>query len=47
MSVKENMLKNEKNLSEYASKSNDSIRYKKIEEDIRPNYFRDIDKIIY
>ena len=46
--IKENMLKNELNLSEYACKSSDSIRFKKIkEDDIRPPYFRDIDKIIY
>lgn len=41
------MQKHESNLSEYASKSIDAIRYKKIDEDIRTNYFRDIDKIIY
>ncbi len=47
MSIKENMLRYENNLSQYASKSTDAIRYKKIVEDIRPNYFRDIDRIIY
>ncbi len=47
MSIKDNMLKNEKDLSQYASKSKNAIRFKKIIEDIRPNYFRDIDKIIY
>ena len=47
MNIKENMLKKEINLSRYATKSEDAIRFNPIEEDIRPAYFRDIDKIIY
>ena len=47
MNIKENMLKKEINLSRYATKSVDAIRFNPIEEDIRPSYFRDIDKIIY
>ena len=43
----ENMKKNEKNLSIYASKSNDVIRLKKHPKDFRTEYFRDIDKILY
>ena len=34
-------------MSEFASKDSDSIRLKKIDEDIRTNYFRDVDRIIY
>lgn len=46
--MKENMLKNEQLLSKYASLDNDSIRLKPLnDDDIRPNYFRDIDRIIY
>lgn len=47
MNVKENMLKNELNLSEYACLNKDAIRFNPIKEDIRGEYFRDIDKIIY
>lgn len=45
--IEKNMLKNELNLSEYATKSEDAIRLKKIDNDIRPAFFRDIDRIIY
>lgn len=45
MNVK--LLKNEENMSMYATKSSDGVRLKEFKEDIRPNYFRDIDKIIY
>lgn len=45
--IKERMLKNEANLSEYACKSADAIRLEKIKEDFRPSYFRDIDRIIH
>lgn len=41
------MLKNETFLSEYASKDKDAIRLKPIIDDMRPNYFRDIDRIIH
>ena len=48
MNIKENMLKNEKNLSSYACKTEEAIRFKEYkEDDIRPAFFRDIDKIIY
>ena len=45
--AKSNFLKKEETLSKYATRSNDSIRFKEIEEDIRPNFFRDIDRIIH
>lgn len=45
--VRQNMVKNELNLSKYASLSSDVIRFEEIEEDIRPAYFRDVDRIIY
>ncbi len=48
MNIKQNMLKNEKFLSKYACKDEDAIRLKPlVGEDIRSNYFRDIDRIIY
>ena len=48
MNIKEIMLRNENNLNENACRDKDAIRIFDLEEeDIRPNYFRDIDKIIY
>ena len=41
------MLKNEANLSPYACKDKDSIRLKPIDDDLRPNFFRDTDRIIH
>lgn len=41
------MLKNEEHLSKYASYDKDAIRLNPIDDDIRPNYFRDIDRIIH
>ena len=43
----DNMKKHNSNLSKYASKDEDAIRLKKVEEDFRTPYFRDIDKILY
>ena len=45
--MKCNMLKYEKDFSKYASFSKDAIRLKDEEEDFRPSYFRDIDRIIH
>ena len=45
--AKENFLNKEKYLSEYACKSSDYIRLNEDIEDIRPPYFRDIDRIIH
>ena len=42
-----NFLKKELNLSEYATKSNESIRINEEETDLRPSFFRDIDRIIH
>ena len=41
------MLNNEKNLSIYATKDKEAIRLNPIDNDIRPNYFRDTDRIIH
>ncbi len=45
--IKENLLKKEDNLSKYACKSSDAFRLNKVEEDIRPAFFHDIDKVIH
>lgn len=44
--IYKNMLK-EKNLSKYACLDKNAIRLNEYKGDIRPNYFRDIDRIIY
>ena len=45
---KESMLRYEKCYSEYATLDKDAIRFNnKIENDIRPEYFHDIDRIIH
>ncbi len=41
------MYKNDEILSKYASKSKEGIRLKEDNNDIRPEYFRDIDRIIH
>lgn len=47
--IKENFLLKEKNISQYATKSIDGIRINKenLENDIRPNFYHDIDRIIH
>lgn len=45
--AKENMLLKEKELSEYACKSKQGVWLKQDEEDIRPIFYRDIDRIIH
>lgn len=47
LKAKENMLLKEKNLSEYACKSENGIWLKEDKEDIRPIFYRDIDRIIH
>ena len=42
-----NFLKKEENLSKYATKSSESIRLVEEESDLRPAFFRDIDRIIH
>ena len=45
--AKNNFLNNEKNLSEYACRNKDAIRLYDDDEDIRSEYFHDIDRIIH
>ena len=45
--AKLNFLNKENHLSKYATKSTESIRLKEENDDIRPNYFHDIDRIIH
>ena len=45
--IKEIMKHNESHLSKYACKSEDGIKLREEKEDIRPMFFRDIDKIIH
>lgn len=45
--AKNNFLNNEKYLSEYACKNKDAIRLYDDDEDIRPEFFHDIDRIIH
>lgn len=48
MDIKKNMLKNETYLCKFASFDKDAIRFKPVDNaDIRPEYFRDIDRIIH
>lgn len=47
MEIKDIMLKHEKNYSKYATFDKESIRFKDYTPDIRPNFFRDTDRIIY
>ena len=45
--AKKNFLNKEKYLSEYACKSSEAIRLYEDEDDIRPSFYRDIDRIIH
>ena len=47
MNIRENMLRYEQTYSKYATKNNEAIHLNPFEEDIRPSYFRDIDRIIH
>ena len=48
MDFKPIMLRNEELMGEYATRDKDAIRLKPYTEDpIRPNFYRDIDRIIY
>ena len=47
MTIEENMNRHNIGLSKYATQDKESIRLKEYTPDIRPNYFRDIDRIIY
>lgn len=46
-SVKERILEKEKYLSKYATKSSDAVRLVKEQEDVRPAFFHDADRIIH
>lgn len=45
--MNKNMLKHNENLSKYACFDKEALRFYKIDEDIRTDFFRDVDKIIY
>ena len=45
--IREKMLVHEKELGKYATRDKESIRLKEEIKDIRPEYFRDIDRIIW
>lgn len=45
--IKNRLLEKENNLSKFATKSSSAIRLKSDKEDIRPSFFRDIDRIIH
>ena len=47
MDMKSRMLKYENTYSAYATKDKEALHLKPYEEDIRPTYFRDVDRIIY
>lgn len=47
MNIKDVMLKYETTYSKYATKNKDAVRLNDYQEDIRPNFFRDIDRIIH
>ena len=47
MNIKDNMLKYEKTYGKYAAKDDEAIRLYDYDSDIRPNYYRDIDRIIH
>ena len=45
--TRNDMLRYETTYSKYATLDKDAIRLEKMEEDIRPSYYHDIDRIIY
>ena len=45
--IRERLLERENNLSEYATKSSSSIRLRREDEDIRPAFFHDTDRVIH
>jgi dGTPase len=47
MDIRSKMLKYENTYGKYASFDKDAVRLEQINEDFRPNYFRDIDRIIH
>lgn len=47
MNIRSTMLKGENNFSKFAARDADAIRLYPFEDDMRPNYFRDTDRIIH
>lgn len=45
--IKNNMLRKEETLSKYATKSSSCIRLKEEQDDVRPSFFHDIDRVIH
>lgn len=45
--IRKRMLKNENNLSEYACRDSEAVRFYPNESDIRPEFYRDIDRVIW
>ena len=45
--IREKMLVHEKELGEYATRDKEALRLKEEEKDIRPEYYRDVDRIIW
>ena len=45
--IESRLMEKEKSLAEYACKSSSAVRYHEAQEDIRPNFSRDADKIIH
>ncbi len=45
--MNENLKNHNNNLSKYACMDSDAVRFKEISKDIRTDFFRDVDKIIY
>jgi len=45
--IRKRMLINEKNMQKYASRDREAIRLNHLDDDFRPNYYRDIDRIIH
>ena len=45
--IKNSLLERENNLSSFATKSSKAIRLREEDDDIRPPFFRDVDRIIH
>lgn len=47
MDLRSIMLKQEANYSQYATRDEEALRFEPLEDDLRPNFYRDIDRIIH
>ncbi|WP_173475026.1 deoxyguanosinetriphosphate triphosphohydrolase family protein [Fibrobacter succinogenes] len=45
--IESRLMDKEKSLAEYACKSTDAVRFREMQDDVRPNFSRDADKIIH